>query len=438
MIDEKRRTRRERIFEAVRKHPPTALAPPDTYPPDDVAAMLREIGVALSEVAQAAPIVESRLFRIAAKYTTKPVRLVVMPTVLMIQIGREAYEIDGSTHSSLQLDAAGRIDDIASLAEAGAIAPTDAVAAIEAARRMPPRFGRFTTAIGYAITTLGFGIMINPTWATLPGYLFLGLMVGLIVSYGGRFPSLTPILPTLSALVVTLLATWFVAAAVDDGLLRVISPALVATLPGMALTTGAMELADSQIISGSSRLIYGISQLALLVYGVMLGMHIAGSEMTPRAPSALMGPWSLYLSIIVVAIGLFIYLSAPRGSLFWLTAAIAVAVLGQKLAESLMSSAHSGFFGAVLAVLFAMLCTRIRTAPPAVVMLLASFWSLVPGALSFMSVSQAATGSNADVATMGVAGAAIAAIALGTLVGWSIFRTIDSRTPWAKAIGNEH
>ena len=173
MIDEKRRTRRERIFEAVRKHPPTALAPPDTYPPDDVAAMLREIGVALSEVAQAAPIVESRLFRIAAKYTTEPVRLVVMPTVLMIQIGREAYEIDGSTHSSLQLDAAGRIDDIASLAEAGAIAPTDAVAAIEAARRMPPRFGRFTTAIGYAITTLGFGIMINPTWATLPGYLFL-------------------------------------------------------------------------------------------------------------------------------------------------------------------------------------------------------------------------------------------------------------------------
>ncbi|CAN1543091.1 COG2966 Uncharacterized conserved protein [Mycobacteriaceae bacterium] len=438
MIEEKRRARRERIFNAVRKHPPTALAPPDTYPADDVAAMLREIGVALSEIAQAAPIVESRLFRIAAKYTTKPVRLVVMPTVLMIQIGREAYEIDGSTHSSLQLDAAGRIDDIATLAEAGAIAPTDAVAAIEAAREMPPRFGRFTTAIGYAITTLGFGIMINPTWATLPGYLFLGLVVGLIVSYGGRFPSLTPILPTLSALVVTLLATWFVVAAADDGLLRVISPALVATLPGMALTTGAMELADAQIISGSSRLIYGISQLALLVFGVTLGTHIAGSEMTPRAPSALMGPWSLYLSIIVVAVGLFIYLSAPPGSLFWLMAAIAVAVLGQKLAETVMSSAHSGFFGAVLAVLFAMLAARIRTAPPAVVMLLASFWSLVPGALSFMSVSQAATGSDADVATMGVAGAAIAAIALGTLVGWSIFRTIDGRTPWAKAIGTEH
>ncbi|MEI6251861.1 MAG: threonine/serine exporter family protein [Mycobacteriaceae bacterium] len=436
MISEKRRARRHRIIDALRKTPPTALAPPDFYPAENVAEMLREIGVALSEVAQAAPIVEGRLLKIAAKYTTQQVRLVVMPTVLMIQIGRDAYEIDGSTHSSLQLDAAGRIDDIASLAEAGAITPTDAVAAVAAAREMPPRFGRFTTAVGYAITTLGFGIMINPTWATLPGYLFLGLAVGMIVSFGGRFPSLTPILPTLSALVVTLLATWFVAAAANDGLLRVISPALVATLPGMALTTGAMELADSQIISGSSRLIYGISQLALLVFGVMMGMHIAGSEMTPQAPSAPMGPWSLYVSIIIVAVGLFIYLSAPRGSLFWLMAAIAVAILGQKAAQTFMSASHSGFVGAVLAVLFAMLATRIRTAPPAVVMLLASFWSLVPGALSFMSVSQAATGGNADVATVGVAGAAIAAIALGTLVGWSIFSTINSRTPWAKAIGN--
>lgn len=436
MTSGKRRARRARIANALRKTPPTALAPPDSYDPVDVAAMLREIGIALVEVAQPTPIVEGRLLQIAAKYTTDPVRAVVLPTMLMIQIGEAATEIAGSTHSSLQLDAAGRIDQIAALAEAGAITPTDAVEAVDRARAMPPRFGRVTTAVGYTVTTLGFGIMINPTWAALPGYVFLGLVVGAIVTFGGPFPALTPILPTLSAMVVTLLATWFVADTANDGLLRVISPALVATLPGMSLTTGAMELASSQIISGSGRLMYGISQLALLVFGVIMGVHIAGADVAPQALSAQMGAWSLYLSIVVVALGLRIYLSAPPGSLFWLMAAIAVAILGQKLAERIMSPSHSGFVGAILAVLFAMLATRIKTAPPAVVMLLAAFWSLVPGATSFMSVSQAATGGNADVASVGVAGAAIAAIALGTLVGWSIFRTIDSRTPWAKAIGN--
>ena len=126
---------------------------------------------------------------------------------------------------------------------------------------MPPRFGRVATAVGYAVTTLGFGIMINPTWAALPGYVFLGLVVGAIVTFSGPFPALTPILPTLSAMVVTLLATWFVADTANDGLLRVISPALVATLPGMSLTTGAMGWPAHQIISGSGRLMYGISQL---------------------------------------------------------------------------------------------------------------------------------------------------------------------------------
>ena len=434
MNKQSRRIRRAKIAHALRKTRPTALAPPDSYPPNEVAAMLREIGVALSEVVQPIPIIEGRLLNIAAKYTTQPVRLVVLPTVLLIQIGDAAYQIDGSTHSSLQLDSAGRIDQIADLAEAGAITPNDAVAAVAAARTMPPRFGRFATAIGYAITALGFGIMINPTWAALPGYMFLGLVVGLIVAFGGQSPTLSPILPTLSALVVTLLATWFVANTAHDGLLRVISPALVATLPGMALTTGAMELASSEIISGSSRLVYGISQLALLLFGVIIGLHIAGSEIAPQSPSPPMGPWSLYVSIIIVAIGLSIYLSAPPGCLFWLMAAIAVAILGQKLATEILPAARSGFIGAMLSVIFAMLATRIRTAPPAVVMLLASFWSLVPGATSFMSVSQAATGDDANVASLGAAGAAIASIALGTLVGWSVFRTIDSRTPWAKTV----
>ena len=420
------------IVNALRKSPPAPLAPPDSYDLEDVAVMLREIGIALAEVCQPVAIIESRLLRIARRYTSAPTRIVALPTVLLIQIGEHTIEIDGSTHSSLQLDAAGRIDDIATLAEAGAVTPADATAAVAHARKQPPRFGKLATIGAYALTTVGFGMMINPTWASLPGYLFLGLVVGTIVMISSPLPSLTPVLPTLSALVVTLLATWFVADTANDGLLRVISPALVATLPGMALTTGATELASAQIISGSSRMVYGAAQLALLVFGVIMGVHLAG-EVAPQAPSPQLGAWSLYLAIVVVAFGLSVYLSAPPGSLFWLMAAIAVALMTQQLAGRFFSPAHAGFLGAALAVVFANLAARIRTAPPAVVMMLASFWSLVPGAMSFMAVSQAATGGNADVASMGQAGAAILSIALGTLVGWSVFRTIDSRLPWSKS-----
>ena len=403
--------------------------------------MLREIGIALVEVSQPIPIVEGRLLQIAANYTTQPVRVVALPTVLMIQIGDAGYQIEGSTRSSLQLDQAGRVDDIASLAAAGAISPTDAIEAIHAARHLRPRFGPFATILGYALTTVGFGMVINPTWAALPGYLFLGLVVGAIVALSGPLPSLVPILPTLSAFVVTVLAVWFVDATANDGLLRVISPALVATLPGMSLTIGAMELASSQIISGASRLVYGMSQLALLVFGVAIGLHIAG-DVTQQTPSTLMGPWSLYLAIVVVSIGLYVYLSAPRGSLPWLMAAIGVVLLAQAAAGKIMSPTHSGFVGAIVGVPFAMLAARIKTSPPAIVMMLAGFWSLVPGALSFEAVGQAAAGDEAagvagpSSTSLGATGSAILSIALGTLVGWSLFHTIDSRLPWSKGLAN--
>ena len=73
---------------------------------------------------------------------------------------------------------------------------------------MPPRFGPVTTVIGYIITTLGFGMVINPTWASLWGYVFLGAVVGAIVMLGRPFPTLNAVLPTLAAAVVTTLATW--------------------------------------------------------------------------------------------------------------------------------------------------------------------------------------------------------------------------------------
>ena len=413
--------------ESFRKPVPPPLAPPDSYDPADVAAMLREIGVAMVETSQPVQIIEQRLLDIAARYTTQPVQAAVLPTMLFIQIGTAAYEMDGSAQSSGQMNMAARTDEIADLAAAGAITPTDAVAAVAAARALPPRFGAMTTTLGYALTTVGFGMVIDPSWKGLLAHLFLGLVVGLIVQIVRPFPNLAPILPTVSALVVTLLASRFVAGVAQDGLMRLISPALIATLPGMALVIGSIELAGARIISGTSRTVYGLAQMGLLVYGVVLGVRIAG-EGPPQALEPVMGPWSVYAAIVVIAAGLYIYLSAPKGSFIWLLLIIGVATLVQNLAGVVLNTGHSGFLAAMIAIPLAVLGSRIKGAPPASVLTLAAFWSLVPGQLTFMSLGGQAAGDLANTATLSVAGAAIISIALGALVGWSLVRTI-SNTP---------
>ncbi|MGV0991003.1 MAG: threonine/serine exporter family protein [Mycobacterium sp.] len=424
------------ISEKLRKPVPAALAPPDSYDPADVGAMLREIGAALVETAEPVQAVEQRLLNIAARYTTQPVQVSALPTIMFIQIGRDAYEMDSFVQVSGQMNMAAETEAVAELAAAGAITPTAAVAAVRAARMMPPRFGALTTTLGYALTTVGFGMVIDPSWKGLLAHLFLGLVVGLLVQIARPFPNLTPILPTLSAVVVTLLATWFVADVAEDGLLRVISPALIAMLPGMALVIGSIELAGGRIISGASRTVYGIAQMGLLIYGVVLGVRIAG-EVPPELSAATMGPWSVYASIVVIAAGLYIYLSAPKGSFVWLLITIAVATLAQTVAGQVLNTSHSGFIGAMVAIPFAVLSSQIKGAPPASVLTLAAFWTLVPGQLTFMSLGRHAAGDLVDTASMSVAAAAIVSIALGALVGWSLVRTVTGapQRPVAMAVG---
>src|SRR5262249_22646319 len=119
--------------------------------------------------------------------------------------------------------------------------------------------------------------------------------------------------------------------------------------------------------------------------------------------------------------------SAPKGSMVWLVLAVGGALVGQKLGGLFLSPTHSGAVGAFLVVPFAMLGARVKTSPPAIVMMLAAFWALVPGALSFQELGRAAAGSGNDIATLGTTVAAIFSIALGTLIGWSVLETIRTR-----------
>lgn len=422
--DDDRRRPVRRLIRKIRKEIPEALGPDANHDDVEVAAMLRELGIALIECNQPTNLVEARLRAIAARYTNEKVRVMVLPTALVVQVGNVAYEVETAVRPTTQLNLAARIDALAELAEVGAITPADAAREAAIARTTPPRFGPVATVIGYTVTTLGFGMVINPTWASLWGYVFLGAVVGAITLLGRPFPLLNAILPTLAAAVVTLLATWFVADAANDGLLRVISPPLVAMLPGLALTIAAMELASGQVVGGASRLIYGVAQLMLLVFGVGLGLHV-GAYLEPQQQSAQMGSWALYVAVVVISLGLYVYLSAPKGSLLWLMMAVAVALIGQKVGGLFLSATHSGAVGAFLVVPFAMLGARIKTSPPAIVMMLAAFWALVPGALSFETLNEAAHGEG-DIMTLGSTVAAIFSIALGTVIGWSVFAEISN------------
>ena len=198
-----RTDRLRQLWDRVRDKPARPLEPPDSYEHAEIAAMLRELGLALVEVMTPTQLVRARVHKAGLAYTTAPVRVVALPTILLIQVGSTAFEVDVTGRSTDQLNIADRVDHITRLAEAGAITPANALQELSRARRMPPRFPAWVRILGYVITTLGFGMIMNPTWASLWGHALLGAVVGVILVAAEQFPSLNAIAPTLAATAVT-------------------------------------------------------------------------------------------------------------------------------------------------------------------------------------------------------------------------------------------
>ncbi len=144
-VSDHERGRARRLLQSIRKEIPEALAEGQDHDDAEVAAMLRELGIALVECEQPTQLVAARLLTIANQSTGETVRVVVLPTALVVEVGTVAYEVETIVKPTTQLNLAGRIDAIAELAEVGAITPADATREAAAARTTPgvtpPLFG---------------------------------------------------------------------------------------------------------------------------------------------------------------------------------------------------------------------------------------------------------------------------------------------------------
>jgi uncharacterized membrane protein YjjB (DUF3815 family) len=202
--------------------------------------------------------------------------------------------------------------------------------------------------------------------------------------------------------------------------IRSLIPPLVVFLPGAAITTGTMELAAGQTISGASRLVEGLVDLLLLAFGIIAAAALVGApsaELIDR-PLDRLGPWTTVLALVVIALGHHLHLCAPRRALPWILLVLAVASAGQEFGAAVFSPELSGFFGALAMTPLVLLIGRRREGPPSMVLFLPAFWLLVPGAAGLIGVTAiVGTSSRLAPADFTATMVTVLAIALGVLIG---------------------
>lgn len=392
---------------------------------NQILEMLRVLGCAMLESGQATTDVKDTMLRVARAYELPPVRVVALPTIVVVQISGHdrRMEIGGITNMSLRLDQIEAIDDLVQRAKLGIVEPEDILARMDKIAQSPARFGAFLRLVGHVLMTLAIGLLINPVWPALPAYIGLGLVVGLMLQFGTRVPTLATAMPVIVAIVVTILGATILSEVTGEIPLRIIAPALITFLPGLTLTIAALELTRNEVIAGATRLVYGISQLVLLAFGVVIGLAIVGNvSATNEVVLNSIGPWTPLLGVTLLALGYVIAHSGPENAFLWLVLALGLTYGAQRLGMLIAPPQFSGFFGALLLVPMSRFLARFRTAPTAVVTQLVCYWILVPGSLGFMGITDAAIGGAESVSFVVITTMTLFSIALGTLVGSGLFR----------------
>ena len=383
--------------------------------------------------------VERLLRRTATAFGMRRARIVAFPTAVFITLhdghAQRVTLAEGLSHG-LRLDQIADIHALCNAAERAEVTPREGLDRLAAILHQSGRFGSAGVVAGHSILSVGLAMLLMPTLTNLAGAALLGFVVGLLKLVNRDRPVLALPTPVFAATLVSALTYLAVQHGLPVDPLYLLVPPLVTFLPGAMLTLGMVELAYGDMISGTSRLITGLVQLVLLAFGLAAGAALVGyapDSLVDAAAPLIAQPWARWapwVAVVVFGIGVYIHFSAPQRSIVWLLVVLVLTFGAQRFAASIFNTEMSGFFGMLVATPLGYLIQHRFKGPPAIVTYLPSFWLVVPGSLGLHSVTRMLSDRMAGIEGLVGAIFAIASIALGTLVGASLYKGLDEHFGW--------
>jgi uncharacterized membrane protein YjjP (DUF1212 family) len=408
-------------------------------PAIDTALLLEfvvQLGQAYLACSEQTAEVERLLRRTATAYGMSRSRVVAFPTAVFISLRDDADERVTLAEAPVQTLRLDQIADVYALGEAaqrGAVTPREGLDRLASILRKPARFGPVGIIAGHIILTVGVAMVLMPVLTNLAAAAVLGAIVGAAKVLNQRRAVLAVPIPVIAATLVSALVFYAVHRGLSVDPVHVLVPPLVTFLPGAMLTLGMVELAYGDMVSGASRLTTGFVQLVLLAFGLAAGATLAGfspDDLVHSTAHLVKVPWASWAGVVVFGLGVYLHFSAPPKSLPWLLLVLLLAFAAQRLSAGLFGGQISGFFGMLVATPLGYLIQLRFKGPPAMVTFLPSFWLVVPGALGLLSVTRMLSDRAAGLEGLVNVVFVIASIALGTLVGASLYKGLSEQFGW--------
>lgn len=404
-------------------------APPT---PAEVLRLMVVAGEAMVDAGHTVSSVADTLDEIASVHGVPGTETVVLPTALLVSVPDGDGVATAAVSTGRRPLLLHQVDELTDVLRDVAEPDADvagSTARITLLRTAAPPFGMLARLGGYLLLSVGIAALLGGSWLDLLFAGGLGLAVGAVQLVAGRMPSGAEVLVTVASAFVVAAAVLLAARVVPDlGVLPSLVAPLVLFLPGGLLTTGVIELATGQMLSGAGRIAAGAMQLVLLAGGIVAAAALVGVPAVDLASSSnALGPVAPWFGVAVFGAGTVIYRCGRPRTIGWVVLVLAVAYGAQVLGDALLGGALSAFVGALAMTPVALAVSRFPSGPSPLVSFLPAFWMLVPGALGLVGVTSLLDGDSNGVSTLVTTGGTMVAIALGVLVGLSAARGLPGR-----------
>jgi uncharacterized membrane protein YjjP (DUF1212 family) len=325
---------------------------------------------------------------------------VITPTALTFVLSeddenQEYNHILRVTPGELDLGSLARADELVDELVSGQRTLAEAIDRLDEIANKPNPYGRLLTFLAFGAASGAFAMLMQTSWNDVFWSTLLGLVVCLFTFWAERSKRVTEMLEPISALAAAILASAITLIDPSINMPLVILSAIIAFIPGLALTLALSELAARNLISGTARLMDAVMILFKIYFGSVLGIALGQmfwGEVAFVEP-AHTPTWTSWLAVTILSFSLVILFRARIKDAPWGIISGYVAFGASILGASILGVSLGAFVGAFALGIYSNIFSRMMNLPSSIVKLL-GLVVLVPGSKVYIGLNHAISGQN--------------------------------------------
>jgi uncharacterized membrane protein YjjP (DUF1212 family) len=364
-----------------------------------------KLGIMLHKYGTPAYRLEAHLHELAHHLGVKA-SYIISPTAMIFVIWTEGHEQEYTQAlrvepGGMDLGALSRSDELVDQLLQGKVSLNEADALLDAIDARPNPYGKLPTALAMMMSGGAFAMLMATSWNDVLWSSLLSLLVYGFMLWAERSARLAHMLEPLVAMSAAL-AACAISRYIDPGInIRlVVLSAIIAFIPGLALTLGFAELAARHLVSGNARIMDATMLLFKLYFGAFVGIAI-GFQLFGQVDFIQPLPISrdfAWLAIGILGLSLMILFKSRVKYTLWSLASGFIAYAVSIGGATAFDYTIGAFLGAFAVGIYSNLFTRLARAP-AVIVAMHGLIVLVPGSKTYIGLNSLISGQDFVVST---------------------------------------